>query len=304
MTAVAYNPSPTASLAPSASSQRIALVLQYLGTNFLGWQSQARGRTVQDELEAAIAHAAHHPVRVHAAGRTDTGVHAAAQVVHFDTTSPIPAQRWMKVLNARLPQDMMVRATAPVGQGWHARFSATWRRYRYTIYTDSRPNVFLRPFVWHYYQAPLAVDAMRDALIPLVGYHQMSAFQRAGSRRAHAWTEIQEVVCQRRGPFVEIELQASGFLYGMVRLVVGMLVQVGEGSRSIGSFTDLWQNQRRDLVKHAAPAQGLCLLRVGYPESPFPQDAWFEAQPLFWFPGDATESASLLAPHALTTLPG
>lgn len=266
------------------AAQRIALVLQYQGTNFLGWQSQAKGRTVQDELERIIAQTAGHPTRTHAAGRTDTGVHAAAQVVHFETTSPIPGPRWMKVLNDRLPADMMVRASARVPDEWHARFSAIWRRYRYTIYNDRCPNLFLRPWVWHYYQTELDVEKMQRAIAPLVGYHHLDALQRAGSSRPHAWTEVQAVSCHRRGPFIEIEIQASGFLYGMVRLLVGLLVQVGEGTRSIDDFTHIWQNGERDRVKHAAPAQGLCLLRVGYPESPFPQAAWFEAQPLFWFP--------------------
>jgi tRNA pseudouridine38-40 synthase len=265
-------------------SHRVAIVLQYVGTEFLGWQSQTKGRTVQDELEQVLVEVAGHPVRVHAAGRTDTGVHAAAQVVHFDTTSLIPAPRWMKVLNSRLPEDMMVRASAAVSADWHARFSANWRRYRYIIYNDRTPNLFLRPLVWHYYQAELDVEKMQAAMDPLVGRYHFSAFQRAGSVRPHAWTEIQAVSCRRRGPFVEIEIQASGFLYGMVRLLVGMLVQVGEGSRSLEDFTRIWRNEERDRVRHAAPAQGLCLLRVGYPESPFPQDTWFEAQPLFWFP--------------------
>jgi tRNA pseudouridine38-40 synthase len=267
-----------------SGAQRIALVVQYVGTHFCGWQWQPRQRTVQGELEALIGAIAGHPVSLHGAGRTDSGVHAAAQVAHFETSSPIPPARWMSVLNGRLPGDVVIRASAAVPDTWHARFSASWRRYRYTLYTDRTPNLFLKPYVWHYYHQPLDAQAMHQALQPLIGNHSLDAFQRAGSRRPHAWVEVQEAFCRRRDTFIEIEVQASGFLYGMMRLLVGLLVQVGEGSRSLQNFTQIWQDQRRDLVKHSAPAQGLCLLCVGYPDSPFPPSLWREAQPLFWFP--------------------
>lgn len=269
--------------ASSSKTQRIALVIQYLGTHFHGWQRQLQQRTVQEEIERAIAAVVGSPVTLHGAGRTDAGVHAAAQVAHFDAPAWIPAHRWVDILNHRLPTDIVVRAAAAVEASWHARFSALWRRYRYTIYTDTRPNLFVRPFVWHYYQAPLDEALIQEALVPLVGRHHLAAFHRAGSGRSHSWVDVQAAECVRRGPFLQIELQASGFLYGMVRLLVGMLVEVGRGWRSPADFTDLWQQQRRDLVRYAAPSQGLCLLRVGYPQAPFPPEAWFDTQPLFVF---------------------
>ncbi|WP_353258033.1 tRNA pseudouridine(38-40) synthase TruA [Prochlorothrix hollandica] len=264
--------------------QRIALVVQYLGTDFCGWQWQPRQRTVQGVMEAVIGEIVGQPVTVHAAGRTDSGVHAAAQVVHFDVASPIPAQRWMSVLNGRLPPDVVVRASVAVPPTWHARFSASWRRYRYTLYTDRCPNLFLRSSVWHYYHQTLDADVMAQALQPLLGHHHLAAFQRSGSSRPHAWVEIQEVYCCRRDTLVEIEVQASGFLYGMMRLLVGLLVQVGAGTYSPAAFTRIWVDQRRDLVKHSAPAQGLCLNSVGYPQSPFDPVLLSQSQPRFWFP--------------------
>ncbi len=263
------------SLAPR---QRIALVVQYLGTAFHGWQRQPRQRTVQAELEQALAKVLGQPVTVHAAGRTDSGVHAAAQVVHFDAVSPIPAHRWGDVLNNHLPGDILVRGSAAVPATWHARFSALWRRYRYTLYTDPVPNLFVGPLAWHYY-VPLETELMYSALQPLVGRRHLSAFRRAGSARPHSWVEVQEVVCQRRGCFVDIEVQASGFLYGMMRLLVGLLVQVGRGLRTPEEFTTLWAQECRSEVKYAAPAHGLCLLRVGYPEPLFPLSVWFDALP-------------------------
>ncbi len=263
--------------------ERIALVIQYIGTNYHGWQRQPQGATVQEEIEKAIAMVVGKPVTLHGAGRTDAGVHAAAQVAHFEYLGPIPATRWAKILNSRLPKDILIRASARVGSNWHARFSAIWRRYRYTIYTEKRPNVFVEPFSWHYYYAPLEEYEIDEALKLLVGKHELAAFQRAGCYRNHSWVDIQEAKCYRKGPFVYIEIQANGFLYGMVRLMVGMLVEVGIKKRSLSNFTEIWVNKRRDIVKYSAPARGLCLLRVGYPEFPFPKTVWFETQPIFGF---------------------
>lgn len=261
------------------STHRVAIIVQYRGTEFKGWQRQPQERTVQSEIEAAIESVLEEPVTIHGAGRTDTGVHAAAQVAHFDVPQVIPAYRWASILNHRLGDDIVIRASARVPDGWHAQYSARWRRYRYTIYTNAYPNLFVRPYSWHFYHEPLDEGLMQAALSPLVGYHDLAAFHRAGSRRSHSWVELQAAECLRRESFIQVELQAAGFLYGMVRLVVGLLVQVGRGRLSPEDFTTLWQEKRRDLVKHAAPAQGLCLLRVGYQHFPFESDAWFDTQP-------------------------
>lgn len=264
-------------------SQRVALVIQYLGTHFRGWQRQPNGRTVQEEIETVLSSLQERPVTLTGAGRTDTGVHAAAQVAHFDATGSIPPQKWATILNTQIPKDIVIRASAPVPPDWHARFSAIWRRYRYTIYTDSLPNLFVQPFAWHYYYAPLDESLIQAALNPLMGNHHLAAFHRSNSGRSHSWVDVQEAVCHRCGPFIHIEIQANGFLYGMVRLLVGLLVLVGKGTLRPEDFTDIWRNQRRHEVKYAAPAKGLCLLRVGYPDSPFPPEIWFDTQPKFVF---------------------
>lgn len=263
--------------------QRVALVIQYLGSRFHGWQWQPNQRTVQAEIENAIAEVLGETVTLHGAGRTDAGVHAAAQVAHFDMVSPIPASRWVDILNARLPEDILIRGSAQVPLTWHARFSAQWRRYRYTFYTEQRPNLFVKPYSWHYYHFPLDESLMQQALNPLLGRHHLAAFHRAGSRRDHSWVEVQSTHCHRQGPFIHLEIQANGFLYGMVRLLVGLLVEVGSGKRSLENFTEIWRKQQREAVKYAAPAKGLCLLRVGYEEFPFPPSLWFDSQPLFLF---------------------
>jgi tRNA pseudouridine38-40 synthase len=268
----------------SKPHQRVALVIQYLGTHFHGWQRQPQHRTVQEEIETALERILGHAVTLHGAGRTDTGVHAAAQVAHFDASSSIPPERWAAILNSYLPEDMLIRASAGVKEDWHARFSARWRRYRYTLYTDPRPNLFIKPFSWHYYYAPLDESLMQAALDPLLGRHHLSAFHRAGSNRAHSWVEVQAAECYREGSFLHIEIQANGFLYGMVRLLVGLLVEVGKKERSLANFTQIWQQQRREEVKYAAPPQGLCLLRVGYLNFPFPQEIWYDTLPKFVLP--------------------
>ena len=134
---------------------------------------------------------------------------------------------------------------------------------------------------WHYYQSTLSESLIQQALEPLVGEHSFAAFKRSGSDRLDSQVEVQTVQCYRQGAFVHLEIQANSFLYGMVRLLVGMLVEVGIGKRSPDSFTQIWQSQNRDAVKYSAPAKGLCLLRVGYPEFPFPQSLWFNTQPTF-----------------------
>ncbi len=286
---------------PSPGLRRIALCLQYDGAAYCGWQRQDNAASVQATLEQAIS--ALDPAgqaRTMAAGRTDTGVHAAGQVVHFDTAGPIPAERWAKALNGRLPASIRVRAAAQVESNWHACFSASYRRYRYTILNARTPNLFLAPWSWHRYQHRLDEQAMAAALEGMLGHHDFSAFQRAGSRRAHGRTTLQEVALERRGDLIEVELQASGFLYGMVRLVMGQLVAVGEGRLSGEHFERRWRQCRRAEVKEAAPPQGLCLLRVGYPEAVFPRAAWYDCQPRYQLetsdspdlqPGSAVHSA-------------
>lgn len=272
--------------------RRVALVIQYQGTHYHGWQWQPRERSIQEVLEQTIASVLEQPIRIHGAGRTDTGVHAAAQVAHFDTDAVIPPHRWAAILNSRLPNDILVRGAAEVPLTWHARFSALWRRYRYTLYTDPCPNLFLSPLAWHYYQQQLDVTQMQAALDPLLGSQDLAAFQRAGSTRPHAVVEIQEVSCQRHGAIVEVEVQASGFLYGMMRLLVGLLVQVGSGQRSWADFTRIWQQNCRSEVKYSAPARGLCLLRVGYPEFPFADNVWLDALPRWLLPTRPTPDLS------------
>lgn len=249
--------------------QRVALIIQYLGASFHGWQRQANKPSVQQTIEDTLTQLCHHKVVLHGAGRTDTGVHAAAQVAHFETNSPIPAHRWAKVLNANLPSEILVCESAPVSSNWHARFSAIWRRYRYIIFNAQLPNLFIQHQSWHYYFDRLNQDLMQQALTPMLGNHDFSALQRSGSKRAHGWITVKDALCWRQEDCVYVEVRASGFLYGMIRLLVGLLVEVGRSRLSVVEFTNIWQERRRCDVKYAAPPQGLCLLDIGYNDNPF-----------------------------------
>ena len=262
------------------SLRRIALSVQYDGAGFCGWQKQPVGLSVQGVLEEAISSLDPlRPVKAIAAGRTDAGVHAAGQVVHFDCSGPIPVNSWISALNGRLPQTVRVQEAKLRPPSWHACYSAIYRRYRYTIFNACRPNLFLSPWTWHRYKFRLDEELMGVALKGLLGFHDFYAFQRAGSNRSHSWTTIQAVEIERFGDLIIIEIQASGFLYGMVRLLIAQLVDLGEHKINLETFERRWKERIRSEVKIAAPAKGLCLIRAGYEESIFSEAAWHDTFP-------------------------
>jgi tRNA pseudouridine38-40 synthase len=248
---------------------RLALRVQYLGGHFLGWQWQPGQRTVQQCLEETTERIARHPVRYHAAGRTDTGVHASGQVVHFDTHKKLAPETWVRGLNSLLPDDIAVRAAAYVSDHWHARFTALWREYRYCIHNSTVPDLFVRAHSWYYPYCPLDSEAVAAALATLPGHHDFRAFRRAGSSRPHSLVHVYTAECTREGEQIAIRVRANSFLYGMMRLLVGALVEVGSGRWSVERFAGLWQAGNREQIKYAAPPQGLCLVGVGYPDDPF-----------------------------------
>ena len=203
-------------------------------------------------------------------------------MVHFDCGDRIPPAKWAPALNGRLPSTIRVRESVLQPRDWHACYSAIYRRYRYTIHNGRRPNLFLAPWSWHRYQLRLDESRMRDALNGMLGLHDFTAFMRAGSRRAHARTTVQEVELGRQGDLVRVEVQASGFLYGMVRLLMAQLVAVGEHRLSVRDFEQRWRQRRRHEVREAAPGHGLCLLRAGYEQEIFTKAGWYDCQPWFF----------------------
>ncbi len=266
-------------------THRLALVFQYDGSDFKGWQNQKDSITVQGTLEEKIAELDPiRPVKAIAAGRTDSGVHASGQVVHFDCSGPIPIHKWASALNGRLPSSIKVLEAVGVPSDWHACYSATYRRYRYSIFNGSYPNLFLQNICWHKYRFKLDIDLMNQALNDLLGLHDFAAFQKAGSNRSNSLTTVQDVSISRDGDIVTVEIQASGFLYGMVRLLMGQLVAVGEKRLSVEKFIHRWRKGLRSEVKEAAPPHGLCLIRVGYEENIFSKAKSFDTFPSFSLP--------------------
>ena len=266
--------------------RRLALLVQYDGSAYHGWQRQQNGTTVQATLEQAVGLLdPGFSGSVVAAGRTDSGVHAAGQVVHLDVCSPVPVERWPKALNGRLPADIRVLAARCMADHWHACFQARSRLYRYRIYNGVHPDLFLRAYSWHRYATRLDEVRMAAALQPLLGYHDFGAFRRAGSRRSHSCTTVQAVQVVRTDDVVTVDVQCSGFLYGMMRLLLGQLVAVGEGRLGLDAFERRWRSGCRQDVKEAAPPLGLCLLKVAYADEIFPPHT-ARPSPVWQIPGD------------------
>ena len=266
-------------------NRRIAIVIQYDGSDFCGWQKQKGHISIQSVLEEKIADLDPiRPVKAIAAGRTDSGVHASGQVVHFDCCGPIPDKKWASALNGRLPKEIKVLESAQVKFDWHACYSAKYRRYRYSIFNGCHPNLFLQKLSWHRYNVRLDEKLMKDALNQILGFHDFAAFHKSGSNRSDSWTTVQEVSVVRYGDVLLMEIQASGFLYGMVRLLMGQLVAVGEKRLSIKEFETRWKSCLRSEVKESAPSHGLCLIRVGYEEKIFSKEKSFDTFPQFYLP--------------------
>jgi tRNA pseudouridine38-40 synthase len=241
----------------------IKVVLEYDGANFDGWQQQALGRTVEAELKRALRSVTGKDTTVYAAGRTDAGAHAEGQVANFHTDGRIASQRLMAALNARLPDDVVVLSAEAVDDGFHARYSARWRRYRYR-YLDrpARPAID-RGRCWHV-RGALDVDAMAQAAKALVGKHDWTSFCSASEPPDGRVREMRSAIVVRRGEFVELELVAEGFLRGMVRSIAGALAEVGRGRRPARWVGEVLRARDRRQAPRTAPAGGLTLMEVVY----------------------------------------
>ena len=249
--------------------KRVALLIQYEGSNFSGWQRQKNATTVQETLENALFKITNHTVKTFAAGRTDAGVHASGQVVHFDINSVIPGNSYSDVLNSLLPSTIRILESVEVNESWHACYSVMYRHYRYVINNSKFPNLFINNWSWHKYQIVLDEVLMSNASKKMRGEHDFFAFHKSGSNRKNSITKIKDINIKRVEDLIFVDIKASGFLYGMVRLIVGQLVLVGEKKISPEIFTDRWVNKKKDDVKESAPAKGLCFVNAVYEENVF-----------------------------------
>jgi tRNA pseudouridine38-40 synthase len=237
----------------------------YDGTAFAGWQSQPGGVAVQDVIEARLRQIAGREVRIHASGRTDAGVHALGQVFHLDLPWTHGARRLLAALRVGLPRTVQIRRVTPVAADFHARFRAAGKRYEYRLFLGNA-DPFLRPFVWELDRPqPLDVDAMREAAKVLRGRHDFAAFSALnGDPRTSTVRELRRLEVRRRGRHVVIVAEADGFLYKMVRSLVGALVNVGLGKLTPERIGSLLASGRRCPEIETAPPQGLFLMRVDY----------------------------------------
>jgi len=267
--------------------RQIKLILQYDGTRYAGWQRQSRRapasgsggaaprfRTVQEEAEKALEKIVGHQVRLVGSGRTDAGVHAVAQPAHFTTASTIPADRLLRALEHYLPEDIGVADVQEADRRFHARFSAQSKSYRYVIIPACEKSVFLDRFAFPV-KYPLSVALMRRAARCLVGRHDFSSFKASDRVLRKSVTRIKKIrVYRRKGedslPFLKnaeliiVDIEASGFLRGMVRNIVGTLIDIGRGRLAPDAMEEILKRRDRRHAGFCAPARGLYLRSVRY----------------------------------------
>jgi tRNA pseudouridine38-40 synthase len=245
----------------------LKLTLAYDGSAYCGWQVQASGQSLQGTLEDAWQRVTGETVRLVASGRTDAGVHALGQVVSLTTASTLSTTTLTRAINASLPRDIRVRDAAEMLEGFHAIRDARSKRYRYRIQDGGIPDVFQQRYTWFVPQS-LDVPRMRDGANYLIGRHDFRAFQTSGSPRKTTVRQVLELSVRRfageMSERLELEIEADGFLYNMVRNIVGTLVEVGRGKQSPEWVRQVLESGRREQGGATAPAHGLCLVSVTY----------------------------------------
>ena len=245
-------------------SRRLKLTVAYDGAPFAGWQSQSHRNTVQDHLERAFKRVSGEVVRVHGAGRTDSGVHAFAQCAHADVSKFLPADRWIRALNSLLPPTLRVVRCRYVSNDFHARLSAKGKIYRYQIWTAPTLPPFEYRRAWHIAQ-PLDLKILKSAARHFVGTHDFAAFAaNRGKPEANTIRTINSVRVRQKGPCITIEFDGDGFLYKMVRLIVGALVKCALGKMHVEEIISRLRSGKIESARFAAPSEGLYLVRVRY----------------------------------------
>ena len=246
-------------------SRRIRLIVQYDGKNYVGWQLQENGVSVQQRLNEAILAVTGETIQLHGSGRTDSGVHARAQVAHFDTNARMPANKFAIAMNMRLPRDIRVLYSEEAPEEFHARFSAKNKTYRYTLQLGPHADVFCRDTALHIH-TELTFDRMQAAAQDALGEHDFFAFMSAGSKLEHTVRTIFRSEWSQCGQFYYYDVSANGFLYNMVRILVGTMLEIGSGKLPQDAIARAINSKNRSDAGPTAPPQGLALMRVQYPD--------------------------------------
>ncbi|OCQ18864.1 tRNA pseudouridine(38,39,40) synthase TruA [Pseudoalteromonas luteoviolacea] len=244
---------------------RVVLGIEYNGGNYSGWQRQSHVSSVQEKIETALSRICNHPVDIVCAGRTDAGVHATGQLVHFDTDAQREMSAFTLGMNSQLPDDIAVRFAQQVDEEFHARFSATARRYRYIIYNHTyRPGI-LRNGVTHFHQ-PLDVERMQAACPFMLGEQDFTSFRAVHCQSNTPFRNIHHLQVDRFGDYVVIDVKANAFLHHMVRNITGCLLDIGTGEQEPGWMGELLKIKDRTQASATAKPNGLYLVDVDYPE--------------------------------------
>ena len=248
--------------------KRILLTVEYDGTNYTGWQRQLNGLAVQQVLEEALQKATKERIVVTGASRTDAGVHALGQAVHFDTESRIPPEKYPFVLNTMLPRDVRVHTGREVPEGFHARFMTCGKRYTYRI-VNSRHASAIRRNTHVHVPLPLDLAPMQEAAKLLLGTHDYAAFQAAGGTAKTTIRTITRAELTQLGDEIILTVEGDAFLYNMVRIIAGTLIEIGLGRRTVNAFSEAYTTLDRLSLGVTAPPQGLELTKVYYHEAAF-----------------------------------
>lgn len=244
---------------------KIALGIEYDGSPYYGWQKQARVPSVQDQLETVLSRIADEPIQLFCAGRTDAGVHASGQVVHFETSADRDNRAWTLGANAQLPKTIAVRWVQTVDDSFHARFSAMARRYRYLIYNHRlRPALFNTGLLT--IPQPLDAAKMHRAAQSLLGEQDFSAFRAAQCQSKTPWRHLHRIRILRQGEYVIMDIQANAFLHHMVRNIMGSLIEIGKGVQNEHWLAELLATKDRTLAAATVKPNGLYLTDVLYPD--------------------------------------
>lgn len=249
----------------------IKLVIEYDGTNYAGWQQQKKEKTVQETLKKAIENVVNEKITLYGSGRTDAGAHALGQVANFKTKSNIPTSKLIQAINFYLPNDIIVKSARKVSGEFHSQYSTKSKTYRYTILNNNTGSAINRNFCY-YYSGDLNIEKMQKASKALVGRHDFNAFKSKSDnacptnsfRRASNIRTIKKLEIKKKGKHLLFTIEADGFLYKMVRSIVGTLLEVGKGKMTITEFKRVSRSGIRSLTGATAPAKGLCLLKVKY----------------------------------------
>lgn len=244
---------------------RLALGVEYDGSAFCGWQFQDHSPSVQAAVEKALTKVANTAVRVQCAGRTDTGVHATGQIIHFDTDAERSERSWVYGANANLPKEVVITWAKPVDDTFHARFSALNRRYRYVIFNrDVRPTFLAGKTSWHC--LPLDEKRMQAAAQHLIGEHNFNSYRAVACQAKNPVRTVSRLDVSRNGQFIYLDIEANAFLHHMVRNIAGVLMEIGRGEKEPEWAKEILEHQDRTMGGITAPPHGLYLTEVDYPE--------------------------------------